>query len=67
MLRQIQAVPSTRGMGWVDLNFECSIVCPILPGLMGIWQKQLDKMVITQPRSTSRGDTLYKRCIVMIN
>ena len=26
---------------WVDLNFECSTVCPILPGLVGIWQKRL--------------------------
>ena len=28
-------------LGWVDLDFECSAVCPILPGLMGIWQKWL--------------------------
>ena len=26
---------------WVDLDFECSTVCPILPGLMVIWQKGL--------------------------
>ena len=26
----------------VDLNFGCFTVCPILPGLMGIWQKWLD-------------------------
>ena len=23
------------------MDFECSTVCPTLPGLMGIWQKQL--------------------------
>ena len=28
-------------LGWVDLDFECSTVCPILPGLKGIWQKWL--------------------------
>ena len=26
-------------LGWVDLDFECSRVCQILPGLMGIRQK----------------------------
>ena len=33
------------GLGLVDLNFTCSTVCPILPGLMGTWQKRLGKMV----------------------
>ena len=28
-------------LGWVDMDFECSTVCPILLGLMGIWQKRL--------------------------
>ena len=28
-------------LGWDDLDFECSTVCPILPGLKGIWQKRL--------------------------
>ena len=32
-------------LGWLDLDFECSTVCPILPGLMGIWQKGLGKTV----------------------
>ena len=36
-------LPAARGLGWVDLNFECSTVCPILPRLMGIWQKELGK------------------------
>ena len=36
-----QGVPSARGLGWVDLNFECFTSWPILPGLMGIWQKRL--------------------------
>ena len=30
-------------LGWVDLDFECSTVCPIMSGLMGIWQKGLSK------------------------
>ena len=39
----LQGVPFARSLGWVDLNFECSIFCPILPGLMGIWQKRLGR------------------------
>ena len=26
------------------MNFESSTVCPVLPGLMGLWQKRLGKM-----------------------
>ena len=37
---KIQGVPSAHGQGWVDLKFECCNVCPILAGLMGIWQRQ---------------------------
>ena len=37
----IQGVPSELRLGFVDLDFECSTVCPTLPGLMGIWQKRL--------------------------
>ena len=37
----LQGVPSARGMGRLDLNFDCSIVCPILPWMMGICQKWL--------------------------
>ena len=37
----VQGVPSARGLGWIDLDFECSTVGPILPGIMGIWQKWL--------------------------
>ena len=52
-----------RGFRRVDLNFECSTVCPILPGLMGIWQKRLGKMVEhpnqSQPNPGPRADTLY--------
>ena len=32
-------------LGWVDLDFECYTVCPILPGLIGIWPKGLVKWV----------------------
>ena len=37
----LQGVPIARGLDWVDLDFECSTVCPILLGLMGVWQKRL--------------------------
>ena len=30
----------------VEMDFECSTVCPILPGLMGIWQKGLGSYAI---------------------
>ena len=40
---QIQGVPCARGLGFVDLNFECSTVCPILLGLMGICHKRLGR------------------------
>ena len=39
----VQGDSSARGLGWVDLNFECFTVCAVLPGLMGIWQKWLDR------------------------
>ena len=42
-LRSLQGVPSARALGWIDLDFECSTVCPILTWLMGIWQKRLGK------------------------
>ena len=41
----LQGVPCARRLGFVDLDFECSTVCPTLLGLMGIWQKWLGKMV----------------------
>ena len=28
-------------LGWVGLEFSCSTVCPVLLGLMGIWQKRI--------------------------
>ena len=28
-------------LGWVDLKFDYSTVCLILPGLMGVWQNRL--------------------------
>ena len=39
----LQGVSCARGLDWVDLNFERSTVCPILPGLMGIRQKRLGR------------------------
>ena len=35
------SLPNGRRLGCVDLYFECSTVCPILPRLWGIWQKWL--------------------------
>ena len=54
-----QYVPSELRLGFVDLDFECSTVCSILPGLIGIFQKRLgswarcktQKSKSTQPRS----------------
>ena len=37
----LQGVPSELRLGFVDLDFEGSTVCPTLLGLMGIWQKRL--------------------------
>ena len=34
----VQVVPSGRRLGLVDLEFDCSTVCPTLPGLVGIGQ-----------------------------
>ena len=28
-------------LGWVDFDFSCSTICPILLGLLGIWQNRL--------------------------
>ena len=47
-LTLIQGDSSNHGLGWVYLNFECSTVCPILLGLLGIWQKQLGKTMNIQ-------------------
>ena len=39
----VQGVPSGRRQGLVDLEFDCSTVCPTLPWLVGIWQKWLGR------------------------
>ena len=44
---------SARRLGWIDLNFECSTVCPILPRLMGIWHKRLGRRA-SQPKPRPR-------------
>ena len=55
-----RVVPSALGLGCIDLNIECSTVCLNLPGLMGIWQKRLGKMVEnpnqSQPNPGPRPD-----------
>ena len=73
-LTLIQGDSSNHGLGWVYLNFECSTVCPILLGLLGIWQKQLGKTMNIQIKvnwTRVRGqiwwDTLYSgRRLVLI-
>ena len=42
-------------LGLLDLDFECSAVCPTLPRLLGVWQKHLGK-----------GATLWNRKIIVI-
>ena len=32
-------------LGWVEFDISCSTVCPVLLGLMGIWQKWLGSWV----------------------
>ena len=41
MSATVQGVPSELRLGFADLDFKCSTVCPTLLGLMGIWQKRL--------------------------
>ena len=36
-----RVVHLVANLGWVDMNFDYSTVCLILPGLMGVWQKRL--------------------------
>ena len=45
---KLQGVPCARRLGFVDLDFECSTVCPTLLGLMGIWQKGLGSLWYTK-------------------
>ena len=40
---------------WVDVYFECSTVCPVLPGLIGIWQKQQGKRAEPNPGARADG------------
>ena len=35
----LQGVPSGRRLSSVDLDCDCSTVCPTVPQLVGIWQK----------------------------
>ena len=56
-------------LGWVDLNFDYSTVCLILPGLMEFgrsgWAVGQDggtpKSKSTEPRFATRWATLYKK------
>ena len=53
----VQGVPCPRRLGFVDLEFECSTVCPTLLVLMGIWQKrQLGKLVEHRNQSQTNPD-----------
>ena len=62
-INKLQGVPCARRLGFVDLDFECSTVCPTLLGLMGIWQKRLGKMVEQRNQSQSNPGT-WDRCPV---
>ena len=55
---------------WVDLDFECSTVCPILPGKLAEVAEQLGKIVEhpnqSQPNPGECADgTPWKRQIVI--
>ena len=45
--QSVQGDKSCRGhgLGWVDFDFGCYTVFPILLGQMGIWQNPLGNMV----------------------
>ena len=50
----IQGVPSARELSLVDFHFECSTVCPILPGKLAEAARQPDKMSGT-PKSLNQS------------
>ena len=64
----LRDVPSELRLGFVDLNFECSNVCPNLLGLMRIWHKRLGswarwwntEIKVNQTQSARRWVTLYR-------
>ena len=39
--REYRMTHLLANLGWIDLDFDCSTVCPILLGLMGMCQKRL--------------------------
>ena len=45
-LLDLQGVLSARGLGWVDLDIECSTFCPIVLVLVAIWPKRLGSSTI---------------------
>ena len=59
-IHHIQGVPSELRLGFDDLDFECSTVCPTLLGVVGIRLEQLgiwaswwnSEIKVNQPRST---------------
>ena len=64
----LQGAPSARLLGWVDLDIECSTVCRILLGLVGIWLKLLGRRsrwwnIQIKIRSTNQWDTLHSSAI----
>ena len=68
-IHAIRGVPSARGLGLVDLHFECSPVFPLLPRLMGIWQKWLGSWVRcwnTQIKVNPRADGSGTPCILQV-
>ena len=67
---KVQGVPCAHGLGWVDLNFECSAVCPIMPWPMHDGLKWLgcrerwwnNKIKVGPTQTTSMWDTTLNPC-----
>ena len=59
--RKYRVAHLVADLGWVDLDFDCSTVCPILPGLIRKQQKGLGNWA-TQPRAETRWANHYRLC-----
>ena len=54
----LQGVPSARGLGWVDLDFEYSTVCPILPWADGSLAEVAGQLGKPGPRANGTPCTI---------
>ena len=41
ILYRVSHFSRATGMGWIEFDFECCSVCPILPDLLEFWQELL--------------------------